>query len=146
HLFLSTPQTETDPDRMTENPTYRDYPEGFYRAVKEIYKNVAKPLGIPIIITENGIATNNDERRTRFFQRTLYTIRKLIEEGYPIIGYTPWASHDNYEWPSKDQTDAFTSRRYGFFSVDFSKPEELPRTLKEGARYYRDFIKSYFAQ
>lgn len=143
------PQEETDPERQTENKTYRDYPEAIYRAVKIIYKELAQPLNIPIIITENGIATKNDaddnKKRELFLRRALYTIRKLIEEEYPIIGYTPWASHDNYEWPSQKQPDPY-DRPYGMFAVDFDKnsPTYLKRTLKKGAEYYRNFIKSYF--
>jgi len=137
---------EDRPEFMTENLNYRDYPEGIYRAVKIVNDNIAEPLNIPIIITENGIATKNDsagnEKRTRFFRRALYTIRKLIEEGYNIIGYTPWASHDNYEWPSQEQPNPY-NRPYGLFYVDFNNPS-LPRTLKQGAHYYRDFIKTYF--
>lgn len=146
HMRLTARIQEKNPDFTTENLNYRDYPEGIYRAVKIIYDNIAKPLNIPIIITENGIATTNDAagnaKRTRFFRRALYTIRKLIEENYPIIGYTPWASHDNYEWPSAQQADPH-DRPYGLFSVDFSSPE-LTRTLKEGAYYYRDFVKAFF--
>jgi beta-glucosidase len=148
-MLYAAPQKETVEARQTENLNYRNYPEGIYRAVKIIYEGIAQPLNIPIIITENGIATKNDpsgnEKRTRFFQRTLYTIRKLIEEGYPIIGYTPWASHDNYEWPSKDQPDPY-NRPYGMFSVNFdtSSSHYLERTLKKGAEYYRDFITAYF--
>ena len=140
---------EDRPEFMTENLNYRDYPEGIYRAVKIVNDNIAEPLNIPIIITENGIATKNDsdgnQKRTRFFRRALYTIRKLIEEGYNIIGYTPWASHDNYEWPSQEQPDPH-NRPYGLFEVNFDKnsPTYLKRTLKQGAHYYRDFIKTYF--
>lgn len=146
HMRFTAHIKEINPNFATENINYRDYPEGVYRAAKIINDNIAKPLNIPIIITENGIATPNtvegNAKRTRFFRRVLYTIRKLIQEGYIIIGYTPWASHDNFEWPSKEQPDPFTSRRYGLFSVDFSSPE-LTRTLKTGAYYYRDFIKEY---
>ena len=137
---------ENNPDFMTENINYRDYPEGIYRAARIINDNIARPLNIPIFITENGIATKNDiagnEKRTRFFRRALYTIRKLIEENYTIIGYTPWASHDNYEWPSEDQPNPY-DRPYGIFTVDFNSPD-LTRSLKTGAHYYRDFIKKYF--
>ena len=145
-MFLGTPQKEEDPEKQTANITYRDYPEGIYRAVEEIHKKIAKPLNIPIIITENGIATHDNEKRTRFFRRALFTIRKLIDEGYPIIGYIPWASHDNYEWPTAIQPEAFTSRRYGFFELNFDRnsPDYLKRTLKPGAQYYRDFVKAYF--
>jgi beta-glucosidase len=147
HMRFTQRLEEKEEDRKTENLNYRDYPEGIYRAVKIINDKIAKPLNIPIIITENGIATKNDlpgnEKRTRFFRRALYTIRKLIEQGCNIIGYTPWASHDNYEWPSVSQPNAF-NRPYGMFAVDFSKPT-LPRTLKTGAYYYRDFLKGYYA-
>jgi len=146
HMRFTARLQEKNPNFATENLNYRDYPEGIYRATKIINDALAKPLNIPIIITENGIATTNDaagnEKRTRFFRRALYTIRKLIEEDCIIIGYTPWASHDNYEWPSADQPEPFTSRRYGLFFVDFSSPQ-LTRTLKTGAYYYRDFIKAY---
>ena len=128
-------------------------PNSFFIAllinIKIINDNIAHPRNIPIIITENGIATDNDAdgdiKRERFFRRALYMIRKLIEENYPIIGYTPWASHDNYEWPSKAQPDPY-DRPYGMFKVNFDKhsPDYLKRSLKEGAEYYRDFIKEYF--
>jgi beta-glucosidase len=150
-MLYAQKQEEKDEERKTENLNYRDYPEGIYRAVKIISDKIAKPLNIPIIITENGIATKNDaqgnEKRTRFFRRALYTIRKLIEEGHNIIGYTPWASHDNYEWPSPKQPNPH-DRPYGLFEVNFDKnsSDYLKRTLKPGAYYYRDFIKGYFGQ
>lgn len=149
YMVGSTRQQEQEVDRKTANLNYRDYPEGIYRAVKIINDNIAHPRNIPIIITENGIATDNDAdgdiKRERFFRRALYMIRKLIQEGYPIIGYTPWASHDNYEWPSKIQPDPY-DRPYGMFKVNFDKtsPHYLERSLKKGAQYYRNFVKEYF--
>jgi beta-glucosidase len=149
YMLWSQRQEETVTDRQTANVNYRDYPEGIYRAVENINKNIATPLHIPIIVTENGIATNNDfagnEKRTRFFQRTLFTIRKLLEENYNVIGYIPWSCHDNYEWPSVEQPDPWDSRRYGFFYVNFVKNslDYLKRTLKTGAYYYRDFLKTF---
>jgi len=143
HMLRTKPQKETDPNYMTTNLNYRNYPAGIYRGIKLIYDRLAKHNNIPIIITENGIATDDDKVRKQFFRRILYIIRKLIEKGYPIIGYTPWASHDNYEWPTKEQPEALTSRRYGFFFVDFTD-SGLPRRLKRGAHYYRDFIEEFF--
>ncbi len=149
NMFLTKPQKETEPEYMTQNPRYRDYPEGIERAIKVINDAIAKPLGIPIIITENGIATENnaagEKKRERFFARTLATIQQLLAENYPIIGYLPWSSHDSYEWPSADFPQAFGLRNYGFFSVDFDKqsPDYLKRELKSGSFYYRDFIKGY---
>jgi|GEM_PF-846062 len=147
---------ETDNERYTDNPNYRNYPEGIYRAVQLIADNVATPLGklknksgkpLPIIVTENGIASTDDAKRTRYFQRAITTITALINDGYPVIGYLPWASHDNYEWPTQDNPEGFGSKCYGFFAINFDKnsPDYLNRTLKEGSRYYADFAQTFFS-
>lgn len=144
-MVATKPQEETDPELRTENPRYRNYPEGIARAIEQIHINIAQPLNIPIIITENGIAAQNDEagerKRERFFQRALFTIKILLQHGYNIIGYLPWSSHDSYEWPTKEFPEPFTKRLFGFFAVN---QKTLERTLKKSSYYYRDFIKGYF--
>jgi len=147
---------EEDEERYTDNLNYRNYPEGIYRAAQMIFDNIAAPLGklknkdgkpLPIIITENGIATKDNAKRTRYFQRALITITQLIKDGYPVIGYLPWTSHDNYEWPTTDNPEGFNSKCYGFFAVNFDKnsPDYLTCTLKEGAYYYANLAKLFFA-
>jgi len=147
---------EEDEERYTDNANYRNYPEGIYRAVQLITENVAMPLGniknkdgkpLPIIVTENGIATKDDEKRNRYYQRALATITQLIQDGYPVIGYLPWTSHDNYEWPTQDNPEGFNSKNYGFFAINFDKnsPDYLKSTLKKGSQYYANFNKSFFS-
>ena len=46
-------------DIQTDMP-YSIYPEGFYKALNTVNK-----LGMPIIVTENGIADDKDDRNTR---------------------------------------------------------------------------------
>lgn len=146
---------EEDEERYTDNANYRNYPEGIYRAVQMISDNVAVPLGklknkdgkpLPIIVTENGIATKDDKKRTRYFQRAIWTITQLIKDGYAVVGYLPWTSHDNYEWPTQDNPQGFDSKCYGFFAVNMDKnsPQYLQRTLKEGSRYYATFAQTFF--
>ncbi|HLC06746.1 MAG TPA: family 1 glycosylhydrolase [Candidatus Babeliales bacterium] len=146
---------EADEERYTDNANYRNYPEGIYRAVQMISDNVAVPLGklknkngkpLPIIVTENGIATKDDAKRTRYFQRAIWTITQLIKDGYAVVGYLPWTSHDNYEWPTKDNPQGFDSKCYGFFAVNMDKNSSkyLQRTLKDGSRYYANFAQTFF--
>lgn len=146
---------EQDEERYTDNSNYRNYPEGIYRAVQLITENVAMPLGalknkdgrsLPVIVTENGIATKDQAKRMRYFQRALTTITALVNDGYPVIGYLPWTSHDNYEWPTQDNPEGFKSKCYGFFAVNFDKnsPDYLTATLKEGSKFYANFAKSFF--
>ena len=148
---------EEDSERYTDNPNYRNYPEGIYRAAQLIAENVAVPLGklknkdgkpLPVIVTENGIATKDDAKRSRYFQRAITTITALINDGYPVIGYLPWTSHDNFEWPTHDKPDAFDAKCYGFFAVNFDKnsPDYLTAKLKEGSHYYANVARSFFSK
>lgn len=127
----------------TQNENYRFYPQGLYRAVKEVEERLnekrnrcIKPLRrLPLWITENGIAAHTDEQRTSFFQQTLFGVTKLVEEGYNIMGYTPWASYDNYEWGAP-----LGQKQYGMFSYNFETKET---GLKEGSQYFAEFTKEF---
>ncbi len=144
---------ETDPDRETLNPNYRFYPEGLARATEEIYNRIVVPVSkaqglereIPIWITENGIAAKTEEQRTLFFQRTLFTIGCMINRGYPIVAYTPWASHDNFEWGAELGT-----KRYGMFDIDFDNldacyAKSSEQRLKQGAQFFRSFVQKFYS-
>ena len=58
---------------MTDFP-YATYPEGFYRAIKRISQ-----LNKPIIVTENGIPDNQDDRREDWIVRYVYAMKKGYE-------------------------------------------------------------------
>ena len=80
-LNLAEPFTfELRPQDIQTDMPYAIYPEGFYKAVKTIAK-----LNVPIIITENGIADNKDDRRSLFIKRYLYALFKTIEDFFCII-------------------------------------------------------------
>lgn len=53
---------------------------------------------VPILITENGIATDNDERRIAYTTAALDHLHDAIEEGARVVGYLHWSALDNYEW------------------------------------------------
>jgi len=54
-LCILKPQEETDPEFVTENPRYRNYPEVSLDAIEQIHTEIAQPLIIPIIYHKNGI-------------------------------------------------------------------------------------------
>jgi len=120
----------------TANKNYRVYPEGIYRAIVEVYERLAKPLSIPMVWTEGGIATDDNEQRTQFYQSYLYALCRALEDGYPICGYLPWALADNYEWHAK-QNDR---RVYGLCSVA-DDGETL--TIKPGAQSYLSIVQAF---
>ncbi|MGS2778793.1 glycoside hydrolase family 1 protein [Robertmurraya sp. GLU-23] len=73
---------------------YEYYPE----ALAGTIRNVAKELDIPVMVTEHGIATNDDNRRVEFIQRGLKGLHSCIEDGIQVLGYLYWSTFDNYEW------------------------------------------------
>lgn len=130
--FKPLPAKDEEP---TDNPRYTIYAEGLYRAIGELNNNVTQPLAnrtgkkIPIYITENGIATNDDATRDLFLKRTLYAISTSCKE-FNVKGYIHWSFIDNYEWGTY-------SKKYGVYAVNFATQE---RTLKPGAQHFKNVI------
>ena len=59
---------------------YEYYPEGLGNAIRK----VAKELHLPIIVTENGVATIDDTRRLDFIQRAL-RFHNRVQDPYSLI-------------------------------------------------------------
>ena len=126
-LNLAEPFTfELRPQDIQTDMPYAIYPEGFYKAVKTIAK-----LNVPIIITENGIADDKDDRRSLFIKRYLYALFKTIEEGYDIRGYFYWSLMDNFEWAEGYMM------KFGLYDVDFNTQK---RTLRSGSQSFVDIV------
>mmetsp|Transcript_17381 Transcript_17381/g.22318 ORF Transcript_17381/g.22318 Transcript_17381/m.22318 type:complete len:633 (-) Transcript_17381:84-1982(-) len=105
------------------------YPEGFYRALREL-----DTLKLPIIVTENGIADADDSRRQLYIARYMYAMSKAIRKGCNVQGYYYWSLMDNFEW------SLGYGPKFGLYEVDFKTQK---RTLRDGAKIYRKIIKKY---
>jgi beta-glucosidase len=102
------------------------------RGLEKVLRYASK-LNVPLIITENGIATHNDDQKIKFMKRHIDTIEKCIKMGLKVKGYFYWSLIDNYEW--LQGLDA----RFGLYRVDF---ETLKRKPTNAALYYSYLIKS----
>jgi beta-glucosidase len=120
-------QAKLLPGEIKTDMDYASYPEGFYRAIKTVSQ-----FGVPIIITENGIADASDDHRALFISQYLYAVSKGISEGYDIKGYYYWSLMDNFEW------SLGYDMKFGLYSVDW--PTQI-RILREGAKRYQEIIK-----
>jgi beta-glucosidase len=127
-----------DTTTHTANKNYCISPESLYGAIKEISERIAKPLNIPIYITENGIAPLNDnsEQKNSFYKCALYALVQSLMDEHDVRGYITWSLMDNFEWNSGYDV------RYGLYHVDFDDPDR-PRTLKPGAQYLCEVAKAY---
>ncbi|MDK2946384.1 glycoside hydrolase family 1 protein [Geotoga petraea] len=85
------------------------YPEGIEKVLDRFSK-----YDIPIMITENGIADEEDRYRTRYLLITLEKIHESMKKGIKIIGYMHWSLMDNFEWVEG------TSMRFGLYRTDYN--------------------------
>jgi beta-glucosidase len=53
---------------------------------------------VPLLVTENGIATSDDEDRIRFTTDALRGLAAAIDDGADVRGYVHWSLLDNFEW------------------------------------------------
>jgi beta-glucosidase len=96
------------------------YPE----CVEHVVRYAAKQTGVPIIVTENGIATNDDTRRIEYIQRALAGLKRAIDDGVDVRGYIAWSLMDNFEWMSGFEP------KFGIVAVDLTTQK---RTIKPSA-------------
>lgn len=66
-----------------------------------LYKNIqfiTHRYGKPVMITENGIAVDWDEKRLRYLSKHVAIVEMAKKAGYDVRGYFVWSLADNYEW------------------------------------------------
>jgi beta-glucosidase len=51
-----------------------------------------------VLVTENGIETDDDERRVWYVDAALAGLHEAIDSGVPVLGYLHWSLIDNFEW------------------------------------------------
>jgi beta-glucosidase len=93
----------------------------------------ASRLKVPLLITENGIATRDGQKRIKFMKRHIDILERCLKNGIDVRGYFYWSLIDNYEW--LQGLDA----RFGLYTVDFNTLERKPTTA---AAYYSYLIRS----
>lgn len=99
---------------------YENYPV----ALANVVRTVAKDLSIPIIITEHGIATDDDQEREEFIKQGIHELSRCIQEGIDVQGYVYWSAFDNFEWMLG------YGKRFGIIAVD---RETMKRKAKGSA-------------
>jgi beta-glucosidase len=93
----------------------------------------ASRLNLPLIITENGIATHDSQRKADYMKRHVDVVERCLRSGINVRGYYYWTLIDNYEW--LQGLDA----QFGLYRVDF---KTLKRTPTPAATYYSYLIAS----
>jgi len=101
---------------------YEFWPE----ALEATIRYAIDVTGIPVIVTENGIATTDDTRRIAYVERALRGVSNCLKDGLDVLGYTYWSAFDNFEWMQGYRPT------FGLIAVDRETQE---RTVKPSARW-----------
>jgi len=89
--------------------------------------------GLPIVVTENGVSTTNDQERIEYLDGALRSLHRVLREGVDVRGYFCWSLLDNFEWAFGYQ------QHFGLVSVDRTT---FVRTPKPSADFYGSVAKS----
>ena len=104
------------------------YPEGFRQVL-----DIAATYGLPLYVTENGIADSGDDRRAAFLRDHLTVLAQAIMEGVDVRGYFHWSLVDNFEWAHG------YAARFGLHSYD---PVSLEREPRPSAALFREVCRT----
>src|SRR5205807_9696703 len=74
---------------------YEFYPQAVGGAIRRAHR--ACP-GVPILVTENGIATANDEKRIAYIDTAMREVLACLADGIDVRSYMYWSLLDNFEW------------------------------------------------
>ena len=96
---------------------YEDYPG----SIGNVLMRVARSFPGELIVTENGIGTDDDNRRCAFIREAFASVLKAKEHGVPVKGYLHWSLLDNFEW------QAGFSKTFGVIAVDRTTQTRCPK-------------------
>jgi beta-glucosidase len=91
------------------------------QALGTTIRRAAAATGVPVLVTENGIATDDDTQRIAFVGRALDSVLDCLAEGLDIRGYVYWSLLDNFEWAHGYRPT------FGLVAVDRTTQERTPK-------------------
>ena len=83
------------PDKQTLAHGMERRPEALGAAVRRAAEVLPR---VPLMVTENGIATADDADRIAFTTEALRGLAAAIADGADVRGYMHWSLLDNFEW------------------------------------------------
>jgi len=102
---------------------WESYPAGLGAALERL-----SHYGVPLLITENGVATDDEALRREFLRSHLRQLGAAIEQGVNVVGYLYWSLIDNFEWALG------TTPHFGLAAVNYETQERIPRPCLEDFR------------
>ena len=81
----------------------------------------AAATGLPVYVTENGMACDDDRIRVRYIANHLAVVDQVRRVGGDMRGYFYWSAMDNFEW------NFGYGPKFGLIAVDRTTLTRAPR-------------------
>jgi beta-glucosidase len=107
-------------------PTMQTGWEVYPEALEHTVRLAAERADVPVVVTENGMATDDDEARIAYTRGALEGLARCIADGVDVRGYLHWTLLDNFEWI------AGYAKTFGLIAFDH---DTFVRTIKPSARW-----------
>jgi beta-glucosidase len=99
------------------------HPDGLLKALRSAARS-----GLPLVVTENGIATGDDSQRIDYLESHLTAVLEALAEGIDVRGYLYWSSFDNFEWAEGYRP------QFGLVGID--RDDDLRRDVRPSAHAF----------
>jgi beta-glucosidase len=86
-----------------------------------------RKYNLPVMITENGICTKDDNQRWKYIYDHLKYIHRAMNKGVKVTGYLYWSLLDNFEW------DKGFAPRFGIVGINY---KTYKRFIRKSARNF----------
>ena len=101
---------------------YENYPAALENVIRRVNAEFKENgVDMPIMVTENGIATADDSEREEFIKKAVSGVKRCIKDGISVIGYMYWSLIDNFEWQKG------FSMTFGLIEVDRKTMKRTPK-------------------
>jgi beta-glucosidase len=119
----------TDSEGLEVSPeSCEPHAEGLHSLLHEM-----SGYGVPLLVTGNGIATDDDAQRCAYLREHVQAVQRACEEGLDIRGFLYRSLLDGFEW-----TEGYLPR-YGLVHVDRGT---CARTPNPSAYFFKDICEA----
>jgi len=104
--------------------------EGLHDVLCRTYRR----YGIPLVVTENGLATVSEQKKIRYLREHINQMRRAMADGVDVRGYFPWTLVDNYEWREGWRAN---------FGLTYLQPGDQELTIGTSGKWFAEFVRSH---
>lgn len=119
-----------DPESQSSDLGWNMQPE----AMRYVLEDLHDRYKLPIMVTENGLADEDDEHRKWWITESIKAMSLAMKSGVKLLGYLHWSLLDNFEW------DKGFWPKFGLVSVHRGT---MKRTVRPSARWFGEVIKRF---